>query len=118
MNPNLLFVYGTLRGSQSRSGVLKGCEYIGEHTLKGYGLYDLGSFPAIRKENSDNLVHGEVYRVIDPEVWATVDAIEGHPNFYKRTLVQLNDEYRTPCWAYVFYKQAGTHIKSGNWLER
>lgn len=120
MKPDLLFVYGTLRSGDSRNDVLEGCERLETTTIKGYSLYDLGPFPALKKEMSNNPVVGEVYRVTDPALWRTLDVIEGHPNFYERTLIMLEDTERTPCWTYIY---KGTEpgmkmITSGDWFNK
>ena len=48
---NLIFVYGTLRWSESRNSVLSDSEYLGLfQSCPEYTMVDLGSFPGIFKQ--------------------------------------------------------------------
>ena len=58
-------------------------------------MVDLGSFPAMLKGNGE--VTGEVYR-ITPEIMARLDRLEGHPNFYKREIIDIGEGQH--AWAY------------------
>ena len=56
-----LFVYGTLRRGQPNHDRLRGARWLGQASLEGACLYDLGPFPmAIAAEG---VVFGEVYAV-------------------------------------------------------
>ena len=101
-----LFVYGTLkRGSQVQARQrLDKAHYIKEAVLNA-SLYHLDEYPgAVLSENEEDLVHGELYEMADPEATlAELDAYEGEE--FKRELVTVRfPEYGFPleCWAYLY----------------
>lgn len=107
-----LFTYGTLKTGQSRNHILTDIRSTLENPyaiLEGYTLLATGNparltgFPgAIPDEGS--CIHGEIWNI--PETLIPyLDRIEGHPNFYRRTVLPdgmliyvLVDTYGfTPC---------------------
>jgi len=87
-----VFVYGTLMKGEGNHVFLDNqfCEYIGEAvTRRGYTLYDLGSFPAMVKCGNSSII-GEVYEVCSRTL-EKLDYLEGHPTFYKRQQIILQD---------------------------
>jgi len=66
----------------------------GQHTsedlplLKIYTLYDLGAFPAVVEGGNTGIV-GEVFEV-DGLTLMNLDALESHPQFYRRKLIELS----------------------------
>lgn len=107
---NLIFVYGTLRKSQStvRSGVLQdnGGEFVGEGSITGpwsretltYGLPALVKLPS--PLDSPNTIQGEFWKV-DDTLLSILDRIEGHPEFYCREQVPSDNG---PAWVYFISK--------------
>jgi gamma-glutamylaminecyclotransferase len=91
----LLFVYGTLKRGCSNHREIAGQEFVGEaRTTPGFGLVDLGGYPAIvpRPENRDG-VAGEVWSV-DPAALARLDHFEGvHEGLYRRATVMLQPPF-------------------------
>ncbi len=83
-----LFVYGTLMRGERASGMLSGCDFLGEGILKGYAMYDLGPFPGI-KEKDKFRVQGEIYNIPD-ELIERLDAYEGEGSLYKRDTVTVS----------------------------
>jgi gamma-glutamylcyclotransferase (GGCT)/AIG2-like uncharacterized protein YtfP len=71
----VLFVYGTLLKSLSRSRLLEGCPFLGPAILPRADLHDLGPYPGIR--NGSGIVVGELYR-IDEAKLNFIDAVEGY----------------------------------------
>ena len=61
MSPQFtVFVYGTLLSGARASKLLEGSPFLGKAELSGYRLYDLGSFPGIKKcEFDSGVVLGE-----------------------------------------------------------
>jgi len=53
-------------------------------------MFSLGSFPGVVR-GGETAIEGEVYEV-DAATLAGLDQLEGHPHFYRRTPVRL-DEY-------------------------
>lgn len=82
----IIFVYGSLRGGLYNSGRCGHMKFVCNASLKGYGLFSLGYYPAIVK-NKDNghAVIGEVYdvdettfrRLNSMELGAGYDEVEG-----------------------------------------
>ena len=76
-----VFVYGTLRKNRGNHGHLTGSTYLGEATVDGYDMYDLGYFPAACIGTKK--VHGEVYEISD-KTFQRLDLLEGYPKYYTR----------------------------------
>ncbi|QNO16718.1 gamma-glutamylcyclotransferase [Alkalicella caledoniensis] len=98
-----VFVYGTLMKS-NRNGMtyLKDAKCLGEATLEGYELYDLGSFPGIVQ--GDGKVKGEVY-TISVDKLPELDRYEGEGSLYKRNKVEVYSEEskeKVNCYVYVY----------------
>jgi gamma-glutamylcyclotransferase (GGCT)/AIG2-like uncharacterized protein YtfP len=77
---NLLFVYGTLRSEFDNryARLLRSqAELIGRATVPG-SIYRVSHYPAFRPESAGE-VHGELYRLNDPETTLkALDEYEGH----------------------------------------
>lgn len=98
----LFFTYGTLQKGNIRHGVLQQAEaeFVGDaRTVGEFLLKDRGDFPLMVQLTSKQKiamperceVKGEVYRV-DEEVFADLDLIEGHPNFFTRSTISVRME--------------------------
>jgi len=109
MNHTNVFVYGTLRFGFGLNHVLRegGAQFVGERTLEGFELYDMGSYPCVRKvDDTTALVVGEVYRV-DNELLRQLDMIEGfrgtvgsRGNHYDRLSVATQDGLDVHLYVY------------------
>ena len=96
----IVFVYGTLKAGRTNHGALEGAEYIGRATIEGpYAFVDLGWYPAVIPVNGreNRQVGGELWRVND-DILRTLDMIEGHPTYYKRSKVDTS--YGRKAWVY------------------
>lgn len=129
----LVFVYGTLRRGEGNHGVMQGAlgRYVGCAEVSGFKLFDLGAFPAVdfdggRWEDAPRLVQGEVFS-LSPEGVARLDQLEGHPNFYRRCMVEvrLTGESDFPLLAWIYVLPGLTQrvrrtfqipIESGDWI--
>lgn len=112
-----IFVYGTLLRGQRNHVCLKGARWRGvARTEPGYALYSLGFCPALVR-GGQGRVSGELYEVT-PAVLARLDLLEGHPNFYCRTPIRLEDG--TTAEAYLLPPEdvrGRRRIMSGSWRE-
>lgn len=75
-NHKRIFVYGSLRKGLYNYGRCGEMKFVANATLKGYGLFSLGYYPAIVKDCKDNhQVIGEVYDV-DETVFLRLESME------------------------------------------
>lgn len=107
-----VFVYGTLMKS-NRKGMtyLKDARCLGEATLKGYELYDLGNFPGIVQ--GDDKVKGEAYTITVDKL-PELDRYEGEGSLYKRKLVEVYSEGskdKINCYVYVYNRSTSGRPK-------
>lgn len=115
METRFCFVYGSLMTGFSNHRRLGGARLIGTRKLGGFRMLDLGAFPGIVPGGFE-LVLGELYEV-NADQLADLDRLEGHPTFYRRTLVTLTDG--TEAWTYVLvdldrYKRARA-VRGNDW---
>ena len=76
MEAELLFVYGTLMRGFALHAMLERCaDFVGVGQTAGL-LFDLGRYPAALP-GGGGLIHGEVYRLRDPDSWLALDSAEG-----------------------------------------
>lgn len=99
----LVAVYGTLKKGQSNHSLLSGSKLIGSgETPPHYTLLEMGSYPGATF--GDSKLKVEVYEV-DALTLRDLDRLEGHPDFYRRTLVPIemddNIEYTEEAWMYT-----------------
>lgn len=123
--PQRVFVYGSLMAGERNHHVMGPATFVREATTRDcFALHDLGPFPGMvaRAAQGDNTpssaVHGEVYEV-DAVTLAHLDAFEGHPHPYRRTLIELDGGEQ--AWAYVFDADLARHapiVASGDWRAR
>lgn len=116
-----VFVYGTLKKGEANHAVLRGSDFLGVCTIgPGYAMVDLGWYPGVVRDlGSEHEVSGEVYRVDEPTLHS-LDAIEGHPTFYKR--VKVSTPWKS-AWVYTLPSgyledEECRRISSGEWHGR
>ncbi|MGX5175292.1 gamma-glutamylcyclotransferase family protein [Aliikangiella sp. IMCC44653] len=91
-------VYGSLKRNLPNHGLLRSAEFIDTFkTLPQFTLLDLTHFPGAI-ENGSTAITIEIYE-ISPEILAQLDALEGHPTFYKRRKVGIPNFGQ--AWFYV-----------------
>lgn len=130
MPTEYIFVYGLLRkgfSSPAREVLDDYTEFIGEATFQGK-LYKIEWYPGVvPSENEENVVHGEVYKIIErEEVLSRLDHYEGcspsdpkpHTFVRKQMQVNLKDEEIT-AWIYLFDLPVDdmVQIRSGDYLK-
>jgi gamma-glutamylcyclotransferase (GGCT)/AIG2-like uncharacterized protein YtfP len=106
--PQLLFVYGTLRPglAEAAGHLVDDLERAGTATVRGL-LFDLGEYPGMVA--GDGIVHGELLRVDDAARLAALDEYEGcggpGPLFERhRTTVRLDTGEELTAWAYFYVR--------------
>jgi len=77
----LIFVYGTLMANLPLSHILDNSEFLGVTVAGGVCLYNIGSYPAIKR--GDGAVVGELY-FVNNETLQHLDIVEG---FYADDLI-------------------------------
>lgn len=115
-----VFVYGTLLRGERNHGILGTATFVCEgRTLRGFSLRDLGTYPAlVRDDAGEGCVHGEVY-LIDELTLAALDALEGHPDHYRRTFIMLQDGMSAQAYLRDdLAMQRYPRVESGNWRQR
>lgn len=119
-----VFVYGSLlRGECNNRRLVAGdAKFVcAARTKPKYKMLSLGAFPGIVA--GDNHILGEVFEV-DEQTLASLDSLEGHPRFYKRTLDRVTDLTTGEAhwiWIYVLVRSpwGGERIvHSGYWRNR
>jgi gamma-glutamylcyclotransferase (GGCT)/AIG2-like uncharacterized protein YtfP len=97
-----VFVYGTLMMGKGNHHLLKNAVFIDATVVKGYVLYDLGSFPGIIK-NKDEKVKGELYK-IDSSILKKLDHLEGEGSLYIRNIsrAETNNGKTYDSFIYVY----------------
>lgn len=100
-----VFVYGSLKRGFWNNAALEGQKFLGiTHVIGQYEFVDLGAYPGVVRDVQEvRSIGGEVWEV-DSDTLTTLDAIEGHPVYYKRQKVDtplgrawmytLPEEYR------------------------
>lgn len=99
--PDLLFTYGTLMRGFRLHHLLDRCTvYVGRGQVPGR-IVDLGSYPGAVPDASGTL-HGELYRVAEPTLWAVLDSVEG-PQYHRREVaVRSEDGREMAAWMYWY----------------
>jgi len=124
---HLVAVYGSLLSGLGNHRVLArhGAELVAKgRTFERLEMASFGSFPAVRKtaEGSGCPARVEVYSVTD-EGRDALDRLEGHPRFYRRSLVRVAtaDGQTLTAWCYLcadggtWSSMAGELITDGDW---
>jgi len=88
----LLFAYGTLMRGFCRHRLLTGrAEFLSRGQVPAR-IIDLGSYPGAVRDPAAT-VHGEVYRVASPTLWAVLDSAEG-PQYHRREVTVRSEDGR------------------------
>ncbi|WP_342379405.1 gamma-glutamylcyclotransferase [Myxococcus stipitatus] len=116
--PVRVFVYGTLLAGEPNHRVLAGARLVAKAcTEPAFELRDLGPFPGLVRGGT-HAVAGEVYEVDAPTL-AALDRLEGHPRFYRRTRIALDDGALVETYLLTPEQVEGRPvIVSGNWRSR
>lgn len=100
-----IFVYGTLKKDHGNHGLLLESDavFLGYDSITGaYKMCDMVGFPGVYRPQpaptNHTTIRGELW-AMKPEGLATLDMLEGHPNFYRREKFWTNNEKR--AWMYL-----------------
>ena len=112
-----VFVYGTLRAGEPNHYLLDHHDLVARaRTEAAFEFVSLGAFPAMIAGGATAVV-GEVYE-IDPVTLAALDRLEGHPRFYQRTAIRLEDGDEVLAYLLSPEQARGrTRIPSGDWTD-
>jgi gamma-glutamylcyclotransferase (GGCT)/AIG2-like uncharacterized protein YtfP len=112
-----VFVYGTLRAGEPNHYLLDHHALVRRaRTEPAFELVSLGAFPAMVAGGATAVV-GEVYDV-DAVTLAALDRLEGHPRFYERRTVRLQDGDEVAAYVLPIEQAHGRpRIPSGDWME-
>ena len=107
-------------GGCERLGVADRVSFVATCRFDGV-LYDLGRFPGAVP--GDGLVHGELLRLQDPQVWAVLDPYEGYDadrkdeSLFVRRRGTLREPADRAAWVYWFNGDPTGHpkVSSGDW---
>ena len=110
-----VFVYGTLLSGEPNHRLLADAELVGAaRTEPDFDLVSLGAFPAMIAGGA-TAIAGEVYEVDRPTLDA-LDRLEGHPRFYRRRAVRLDDGGEVLAYLLTPDQVRGRpRISSGDW---
>lgn len=100
-----VFVYGTLKKNKYNHRVISNSKYLGKATAKGYAIFVSRLPYMVKDENS--ICKGELYWV-DPATLLSLDYFEGHPNFYRRETIEIEDENNDKVHASAYIYQDET----------
>jgi len=100
-----IFVYGTLKNGFYFHDEYLGGEksaFVGPATTGSEFTLYIDSLPHLIREISDKGVRGEVYE-IDDKVLSALDKLEGHPNLYRREMIEvyIENDKKLTVWAYL-----------------
>lgn len=112
-------VYGSLRkGLHNHHTLGENREFIGEGTVKGFGMYSLGAYPALTREGPHTDVVVELYHVDDKSMSA-LDTLEGFPHYYTRKLCPITIEGESvPAWVYYMKEKLEEgFVPNGDWVK-
>lgn len=109
---NRVVVYGSLKKGFHNSSLLEDCTCLSNEVTFQGDMFSLGAFPFCTK-GGNNTIYGEMYEV-DDSVMSNLDKLEGHPEFYRREVVETSEG---PAWVYFIYSSEydGVPVPSGRW---
>jgi len=117
-----LFVYGTLKGtgSRTRHRLLREARFVDSASMSGR-LYDLGRYPGVYRDSMKGRVFGQLYEIPQdaaPRALRSLDKYEGPEFARRRVYVTLRDGSRRVAWAYVLRRRpvkAARQLTSGRY---
>lgn len=124
-DPQLVFVYGTLRRGGSNHFRMAGAEFISSGTITGR-MYRIDWYPGLVLDEAGGEIHGEVYSV-GPEQLEALDVFEGlsageiEGSEYRRVLTTVvrRDSQTTSAWVWEWLGETdeSRRLEDGDWLK-
>ena len=111
-----VFVYGTLKRGQWNHGLLDDAGFVGGAVTANRHALRLDGLPMLDRHTAHSQVHGELY-LVSQETLQSLDQLEGHPDFYRRSVepVILGDGSIEWAWIYFHTCPTGRVIESGRY---
>lgn len=111
-----IFVYGTLRpGKPAERKMTAKSRHIGIAEINAR-MYNCGWYPGIKlSDDPTEMVHGDVFEVIDDTIGPELDAYEGYPHLYGRKKVALLDGRKAWVYEYNHPVDETSRVESGIW---
>jgi gamma-glutamylcyclotransferase (GGCT)/AIG2-like uncharacterized protein YtfP len=117
MDPELLFVYGSLMRGESNYAMLSGATFVSPACSVGsYTLVDRGFSPGLLA-GGDTVVSGELYQVTRQQI-ERLDVFEEHPHVYRRAPISLIDGRTAHAYFLAQPADGASVIVSGDWRRR
>ncbi len=123
--PQLVFVYGTLRRGGSNHFRMAGAAFISPGSITG-SMYRIDWYPGLVLDESGSEIQGEVYSV-GPEQLSALDIFEGlsageiQGSEYRRvetTVVCKNSQTLSAwVWEWVGIVDESQRLSEGDWLQ-
>ena len=97
-----MFVYGSLKRGHTNHTLMQDSRFLADATTQpAYDMLDFGYYPGVIA-NGRYSIRGEVFTV-SGDVLNVVDALEGHPIFYRRVRIPvITDTGVFPAWMYLY----------------
>ena len=109
----LVFVYGTARKGLWNHRYVSGGKFLGTYRTKEEYCLRYDGLPFLIKTPSLHHVTGEVYELNDEQL-ENLDALEGHPNWYRREKITVKGtSQELTAYAYFFPQERGKVVSSG-----
>jgi gamma-glutamylcyclotransferase (GGCT)/AIG2-like uncharacterized protein YtfP len=109
-----IVAYGTLRkGFYNFNRFLPDIEYLYSTTIKGYDMYNLGSYPCIvENENSEQDIVVDIVEVTE-DAYKWITAMEEGAGYETKTIT-INNEHLT-IYVYPNIPRFSNKIQTGDW---
>ena len=112
-----VFAYGTLLAGERNHRYLERAAGRPVRTKAAFALHHLARFP-VSPPAARTPVTGEVDEVDEPTL-AALDRLEGRPDFYRRAVIELDDDAQVVSYLLLRAQVEGHPvILSGNWRAR
>lgn len=111
---DLVAVYGTLMSGFGNHRILSNSNFLGNDTINGFNMHDIGWFPGIIK--GEDKISAEIYQIDSEETVQQLDYLEGYPNLYTRE--QVDTQYGK-AWIYIYNNKLDDkkRVTRGDWRE-
>lgn len=114
-NPILVCVYGSLRRGWALHGHLATARHVGDGTVRGFVMYDLGAYPAVVAHSDPRAtIRGEVYEV-DAATLRRLDRVESEGSLYHRRVVPVRLDSGDVVQAHIYAMRPAMVREMGAW---
>ena len=118
--PRLIAVYGTLRKGWGNHRLIADAEFVGKGRTTEKLVLTQSGIPYVSRDKVNqpgfeaNNVVVEIYKVTDPTMMRNLDSLEGHPDWYFRSPVevQLENEETVVAEIYLNERSSGREVNT------